>query len=197
MNALSAGSVAGSAGMFQRAACANWRPAGSRSQRLPAGLSSMSARPLMTSCPSSLLATARRQRLREAQPLVAIVVAVAEEMLADDDAQLRADRARERHRAERQQRGEHQRDLQRAPPVAAEVADVVAGGRHEQQIDASHHAARSSETPRAATARTPNVQSRLRIVDTATSGMTSAWTKPRTLHASASTRLKSSASANR
>ena len=30
------------------------------------------------------------------------------------------------------------RDLQRRPPVPAEIADVVAGSRHEQQIDARH-----------------------------------------------------------
>ena len=77
-----------------------------------------------------------RKHCREAQPLFAIVVAVAEEMLADEDAQIGAQRAREHQHAQHGEGGEEHAHLQRPAPVATEIAHVVAHRGHQQQIGA-------------------------------------------------------------
>ncbi len=57
-------------------------------------------------------------------------------MLAQLHLQLGAHRAREHDDAERDQRGEHDGELEGLTPLAAEVAHVVADGRHAKQIQA-------------------------------------------------------------
>ena len=80
-------------------------------------------------------AVCRRQRLGEAQPFGAVVVAVGKEMLADEDAQAGAHRPREQQRPEQHKACEEQRHLQRPPPVATEVAHVIGGTGDHQQIE--------------------------------------------------------------
>jgi hypothetical protein len=55
-------------------------------------------------------------------------------MLVDENAQPRAQRAGGEHPAEQQERREHEADLERLSPAAAEVAHVVARGRHGEQV---------------------------------------------------------------
>ena len=62
-------------------------PSPLRIHRLPPGLSTMSARPRIDQQAHLLRRRRRRQGVREAQPLLAVVVAVGEEVLADEDAQ--------------------------------------------------------------------------------------------------------------
>ena len=87
----------------------------------------------------------RRQRLREAQPFLAVVVAVAEEVLAQEDAQPGAHAARQRQDRQHHQGHEHQAQLQRPAPVAAEEAHVVADGGDEQQVGAGQQQRRRME----------------------------------------------------
>ena len=161
------------AGMFQRDA-GRKTPCSSRSHSAPAGLSTRSASALMHRSWTLDAGALRRQRAREAQPLLAIVVAIREEMLADEDAELRAEAPRRGHEHGEQQRGEQKLDLQRAAPVAAEDSG------------------RSSRPRRRASRKTPDtssavewktaprdmcssiVQPGLRAVATARNGMTSA-----------------------
>ena len=140
----------------------------------------------------------RRERAREAQPFVAIVVAIGEEMLADEDAELRRGSGpRTTTSTASSDAREQKLDLQRPAPVAAEEADD------------------SSRPPRSPAGTTPDtssavewkttprdmcisiVQPVLRAVDIATNGMTSALATPRATQMSASRRPNSIASAKR
>ena len=83
------------------------------------------------------IAGLRGQGARETQPFLAIVVAVAEKMLADENAKLCLHRPREAEHAKPEQGGEKQCQLEGPPPIATEITHVVAGSSHEQQIDAN------------------------------------------------------------
>ena len=58
----------------------------------------------------------------ELEPLLAVIVAIGEEVLADEHAQMRADGAGEEQERQQQHRREQERELERAPPVAASRA---------------------------------------------------------------------------
>ena len=68
------------------------------------------------------------------QPLLAVVVAVAEKILAEKNLEAGAQGAGEKYHEEQQQGAEQKRYLQHRSPGAAEVADVVAGTRHPQEV---------------------------------------------------------------
>src|SRR3954471_6555040 len=80
---------------------------------------------------------AARQQPGEAQPFMAIVVAVGEEVLVDEHSQPGAQRAGRKEPRKHQQRGEDEPDLECLAPAAAEVAYVVAGRGDRQQIQAA------------------------------------------------------------
>ncbi len=100
----------------------------------------------------------RRQRAGEAKPFFAVVVAIGKEMLADEYLELRAEPARRDCQRRRAATREQQLDLQRPAPVAAEVANEIAGAgdreqecaRNEQRSRVEHDAARQVHVDRPA-----------------------------------------------
>src|SRR5581483_3338531 len=93
------------------------------------------------------------KQIGEAQPLVAVVVAVGKEILADEDLELGAQRTGGKQPTEHQQGREDEADLECATPAAAEVAHVVAGASNAEKIDTTrskcggveHHTARERD----------------------------------------------------
>jgi hypothetical protein len=134
--------IGSSSGTRTGAACSSGRcrvdvGAGRLSHRLPPGHSSMLARPRTTMPPVSC-GEFGRQGGREAQPLFAVVVAVAEEVLAQEHRSPRPQRA-DTASTTRTTRPRTPAQLQCPPPVAAEVAHVVADAGHEHQVEPGHH----------------------------------------------------------
>ncbi len=82
------------------------------------------------------LHVAAGQGLGEAQPFLAVVVFVLEEMLADIDAQARAQLAGKEQYGEHEGRAEQEDDLRHHAPFATLFAHVVATEAHGQQIQA-------------------------------------------------------------
>ena len=96
------------------------------------------------------------ERVRQAQPLLAVVVAVGEEVLGDQHAHLRPERGRQNEHREQQERAEHQHGLEHAPPRAAELPQQEPRPRQDQQVNAGEqqrrrtrdHAARDRQVER-------------------------------------------------
>ncbi len=93
------------------------------------------------------------QGARKAHPFLAVVIAVAVEMLADEDLEPGAEGAREQGPGQHQQCAAQEHDLHHAAPAAAEVAQVVAGEAHRHQVQRGaeqrgrmeHHAPRQRQ----------------------------------------------------
>src|SRR5207253_10388183 len=78
------------------------------------------------------------KRARETKPLLAIVVAVRKEMLADENLEPRAKPSRRRDKEQRERAGEEELDLQRASPIAAEITNDVAGAGDREKKRGGH-----------------------------------------------------------
>src|SRR4030095_6527 len=76
----------------------------------------------------------RRQRRGEAQPLLAIVVAVSKEVLGQKYTHLCPIRARQPDTREEQQPAKHEPRFQRTSPCPADVPQEETGARHDEQI---------------------------------------------------------------
>jgi hypothetical protein len=76
----------------------------------------------------------RGQGLGEAQPLLAVVVLVLEEVLGQEHPQAGAEGSGEQHEGEDERGTEQEGDLQQCPQFAAHVPQVVAGGPHGHQV---------------------------------------------------------------
>jgi hypothetical protein len=70
------------------------------------------------------------------KPFLAVVVAVAEEVLGQEHPQPRPERAGKHQQDQQQRGGEDEHGLHHRAPFAAEQAQVVAGAGHQQQVDA-------------------------------------------------------------
>ena len=136
---------------LRRAASARRPPArmradaSSRSNRMPPGLEKICAIARDRGA-AHVFIVVGRQRADEAQPLDAVVVLVAIEVLADEDARVPAQRRATPSGTRAPAAAPAKNTIwPTSPPAAADLAHVVAAERHQQQIGADAHERRRVE----------------------------------------------------